>query len=65
MVAYVIPVVGILLGFVVLHEPIDGRVLFGTLLIMLGIGLVNSRYGRRRLFGRRPAVEAADGVEPA
>jgi drug/metabolite transporter (DMT)-like permease len=65
MVAYVIPVVGILLGFVVLHEPIDGRVLFGTLLIMLGIGLVNSRYGRRRLFGRRSPVEAADGVEPA
>lgn len=62
LVAYLLPAVGIVLGFLVLGETIDGRVLLGTLLIVAGIGLVNSRYGRRRLFGRRPAAEA---IEPA
>jgi len=60
MVSYVIPVVGILLGFIVLNEAIDGRVLFGTALILAGIGLVNSPYGRRRVFGRRPLAEPTE-----
>jgi drug/metabolite transporter (DMT)-like permease len=58
MVAYVIPVVGITLGFLVLAEPIDARIVFGTALVIAGIGLVNSRFGRRRLYGRVPPVEA-------
>jgi len=58
MVAYLLPAVGIALGYLVLGEAIDGRVLLGTSAIMAGIGIVNSRYGRRRVFGRRPAVEA-------
>ncbi|MEX1169900.1 MAG: DMT family transporter [Chloroflexota bacterium] len=58
LVAYVIPVVGIVLGFLVLSEPIDGRVLIGTALVIGGVALVNSRYGRRRLYGRVPPVEA-------
>ena len=62
MVAYLLPAVGIALGYLVLGEAIDGRVLLGTSAIMAGIGIVNSRYGRRRVFGRRPAVEA---TEPA
>lgn len=65
LVAYLLPAVGIVLGFLVLGETIDGRVLLGTLLIVAGIGLVNSRYGRRRLFGRRPAAEAIEAIEPA
>jgi drug/metabolite transporter (DMT)-like permease len=69
MVSYVIPVVGILLGFIVLNETIDGRVLFGTAMILTGIGLVNSRHGRRRLFGGRPPVErteaSSEATEPA
>ena len=68
LVAYLLPAVGIVLGFLVLGETIDGRVLLGTLLIVAGIGLVNSRYGRRRLFGRRPAgeaIEAIEAIEPA
>ncbi len=52
LVAYEIPVVGIILGFVVLNEPIDGRLLIGTALVVGGVALVNSRFGRRRLFGR-------------
>ena len=65
LVAFLLPAVGIVLGFLVLGETIDGRVLLGTLLIVAGIGLVNSRYGRRRLFGRRPAGEAIEAIEPA
>src|SRR6476620_8159677 len=59
LVAYLIPVVGITLGYLVLQEPVDARIIFGTALVIAGIGLVNSRFGRRRVFGRVPPVEAA------
>jgi drug/metabolite transporter (DMT)-like permease len=59
LVAYLIPVWGIALGYLVLAEPIDTRIVFGTALVIAGIGLVNSRFGRRRLFGRVPPIEAA------
>jgi drug/metabolite transporter (DMT)-like permease len=58
LVAYEIPVVGIILGFLVLQEPIDGRLLVGTALVVGGVALVNSRFGRRRLFGRVPPAAA-------
>lgn len=58
LVAYVLPVVGIALGFVVLHEQIDVRVLAGAALIIGGVALVNSRLGQRR-----PAGRAAAGME--
>lgn len=51
-VAYLLPVVGIVLGFLVLGEPIDGRIVLGTLLIIGGVALVNSRFGRHLVFGR-------------
>jgi len=57
LVAYLIPVVGIVLGYLVLEEPVDARIILGTALVIAGVGLVNSRFGRRRLFGRTP-VEA-------
>jgi len=57
MVAYTLPIWGIALGFLVLAEPIDGRIIAGTALIISGIALVNSRWGRRRIFGRTPATE--------
>ena len=60
MVAYLLPVYGIALGGLVLHEPIDIRLLIGTALIIGGVALVNSRYGARPLFQRGPA-----GIEPA
>jgi drug/metabolite transporter (DMT)-like permease len=62
LVAYLIPVWGIVLGYLVLQEPVDARIVIGTALVIAGIGVVNSRFGRRRLFGRTPAeqpVEAA------
>lgn len=49
LVAYVMPVVGLGLGAVVLHEAIDARLVIGTALIIAGIGIVNLRFGSRRL----------------
>lgn len=59
LVAYLIPVWGIILGFLVLAEPIDGRLLVGTALVISGMALVNSRFGRRTIYGRLPPVEAS------
>jgi len=52
LVAYLLPVVGIVLGVLVLSEQMDARILLGTGFIIGGVALVNSRYGQRRLFGR-------------
>ena len=57
LVAYLLPVVGIILGVLVLQETLSLPMLVGTALIIGGIALANSRYGHRRLAGRRP-VEA-------
>lgn len=56
--AYVLPIVGIALGHLFLGEVVDLRIVVGTALIIGGVGLVNARYGRRRLFGRGPATAA-------
>lgn len=57
LVAYLLPVVGIALGFVVLQEPIGATLLIGTALVIGGVALVNGRWGRRRLFATTPPVE--------
>jgi drug/metabolite transporter (DMT)-like permease len=59
LVAYLLPVVGIVLGFAVLQEPIDATLLLGTGLVIAGVALVNGRWGRRRLFAATPPVEPA------
>jgi drug/metabolite transporter (DMT)-like permease len=53
--AYLLPVVGIVTGALMFNEAVDGRVIGGTALILGGVTLVNSRFGTRRIFGRRPA----------
>ncbi len=58
LVAYLLPIVGIVLGYLVLQEPVDARLLVGTALVIAGVALVNSRFGRRRVFGRAPAAPA-------
>lgn len=58
LVAYELPVVGIVLGFLVRHEPIDLALIAGTALVVSGVVLVNGRWGRRRLFASTPPVEA-------
>ena len=59
LVAYLLRVVGIVLGYLVLQEPIDVSLLAGTALVIGGVALVNGRWGRRPLFSRVPPVEAA------
>jgi len=61
MVAYLLPVFGIALG-VLIGEAITPNRILGTLLIIGGVALVNSRYGARPLFqsrDRRAAGAAA------
>jgi drug/metabolite transporter (DMT)-like permease len=43
-VAYLLPVFGVLLGALVLHEPVDQGLLAGLALIVGGIALVNARF---------------------
>jgi drug/metabolite transporter (DMT)-like permease len=52
LVAYLLPVYGIVLGAAVLGEAVDARLIIGAVLIISGIALVNSRYGSTALFGR-------------
>jgi drug/metabolite transporter (DMT)-like permease len=59
LVAYLLPVVGIILGFLVRNEPIGPSLIGGTALVIAGVALVNARWGRRRLFEPTPPVEAA------
>jgi drug/metabolite transporter (DMT)-like permease len=61
MVAYLIPVVGILLGVLVRNETVTALTLVGTVMVIGGVALANSRYGHRRLFGRT----AAPSSDPA
>jgi drug/metabolite transporter (DMT)-like permease len=60
MVAYLLPVVGIALGAIVLREAISVTTVLGTVLVIGGIALVNSKYGARPLFRQdEPAVRDA------
>jgi drug/metabolite transporter (DMT)-like permease len=43
LVAYLLPVFGIILGAAVLHERVDGRTILGTALVIGGIAMVNAR----------------------
>jgi drug/metabolite transporter (DMT)-like permease len=52
LVAYLLPVVGIIAGAIVFQETVDARVLIGTAFVIGGVALVNSRFGQRRLYGR-------------
>ncbi len=52
MVAYLLPIVGIVAGALVLNEVVDAGILVGTTLVIGGVALVNSRFGQRRIFGR-------------
>lgn len=61
--AYLLPIVGIVSGFFVRNEPIDITIVLGTALILAGIGLASSKRGQRRIFGRpAPVAEEAATV---
>ena len=59
--AYLLPIVGIVLGVLVRDEHIDIRAIAGTGLILLGIGLANSKFGARRIWGRGTMPKPASG----
>ena len=67
LITYVMPIVGIVLGVLVLDETLDLRTIVGTAIILGGVGLVNGKRGNRRLFGRAPATppEPAAPATPA
>jgi drug/metabolite transporter (DMT)-like permease len=65
LVAYLLPVVGVVLGFVVRGETISLPVFAGMLLIIAGVALANSRYGQRRLIGRRQAQVSGEATAQA
>jgi drug/metabolite transporter (DMT)-like permease len=66
LVAYLLPVVGIVSGAIVFNESVDIRLIGGTVLVLAGVALVNSHRGERRLFGRAaPPTEPAVATEPA
>ena len=52
MVTYTMPVTGVVLGVGFLAEPVDVRVLFGTLLVVAGVVLVNRKSVVRRRIGQ-------------
>jgi len=58
--AYLLPIVGIVSGALIRQESADATLLVGTALILGGIGLASSKLGQRRLFGRRPPEAATD-----
>lgn len=51
--AYFLPIIGIVSGALMFQERIDPLVLVGTALVLGGIALVNGRYLQRQLYGRR------------
>jgi drug/metabolite transporter (DMT)-like permease len=55
LVAYLLPIWGIVLGALVLSEAIDVRLIAGTALVIAGIGLVNMRGSVQQVLRRRPA----------
>ncbi len=65
LVAYLLPVVGIVLGAVVLGETVAPEVILGTALVVGGIAATNSRRGQRRLFGRGDEAAAAAATSAA
>jgi drug/metabolite transporter (DMT)-like permease len=61
--AYVNPVVAVFLGWLILHERVDGYILTGTLVVVAGVALVTSaqvktRRGTRAPEPTLPAVES-------
>ena len=58
--AYFLPVVGIITGAIMFDERIDGWVLVGALMVIGGIALVNARIGERTIFRRGPGADATN-----
>ncbi len=62
--AYLLPIVGIVSGFALRGEPVDATLLVGTALVLGGIGLTTTRFGQRTLFGRAATATTPGGPPP-
>ena len=62
--AYLLPVVGIITGALMFGEAVDARIVIGTGLILGGVALVGSKFGERRIWGRRDPGEAPSAGSP-
>ena len=61
--AYLLPIVGIVSGFALRREAVDASLLVGTALILGGIGLTTRKWGQRTIFGQsRQASTATSGA---
>ena len=61
MVAYLLPVFGIVLGVIVLQEPLTPALVVGTALVVAGIGIVNARWPGRAA-NPAPSAPRVDAV---
>jgi drug/metabolite transporter (DMT)-like permease len=57
--AYVNPVIAVILGWLILHERVDGYILAGSAVVVLSVILVTSAKIREKTTDALPAVEAA------
>ena len=67
LITYAMPVVGILLGVLVLNEIIDLQTLVGLAMVIGGIALANAPFGRRIIYGRartRTTILPAPTTDP-
>jgi drug/metabolite transporter (DMT)-like permease len=51
-VTYLLPIVAVLLGLVVLAEPVGWNLAVGALIVLVGVALSEGRLGRKRHTGR-------------
>lgn len=58
MVTYIVPVVGLILGWLLLHEHISAAMFIGGAMIFTGIGIVNIRLTELRKYIHRAPVKA-------
>lgn len=61
-VGYLLPVVSVLLGAIVLHEPLSPRILAGMAVVLLGVGLSRWRPRPAARRGSRPGVADTEAV---
>jgi drug/metabolite transporter (DMT)-like permease len=64
LVAYLLPIVAVILGVLVLGELVTPPIVTGMALIIGGVGLANAGFGQRRLIGRRATPASGVAGEP-
>jgi drug/metabolite transporter (DMT)-like permease len=58
--AYVNPIVAVLLGWAILHEPVTARMLLAAGIILVGVALVNVNWSSVAMLARLPSRVPSD-----